>query len=170
VSDDRPGVIYAICNPAWPTWIKVGRAEGERSDAENVMKRRLYQYNTGDPDKAYKAVVWKYAACCHTAERYAHDFLDIAEAARIARLRPPLRPKNYEFYIGTLRDLLQDELVEAVQAELRVSRPVNSDVADTARASRSVIKDLLECMAMGDERLEAAAEAVLRRLDLLEGV
>jgi len=155
------------------------------------MKRRLYQYNTGDPDKAYKAVVWKYAACCHTAERYAHDFLDatsyrghgewfqqredfvetyIAEAARIARLRPPLRPKNYEFYIGTLRDLLQDELVEAVQAELRVSRPVNSDVADTARASRSVIKDLLECMAMGDERLEAAAEAVLRRLDLLEGV
>lgn len=185
---DVPGIIYAVKNPAWPTWVKVGRAEGDERDAENIMKRRLYQYNTGDPERGYEALVVEYAACCRTAERFAHDFLEvfcfrgngewfqqreedvahyIKEAARIARLHPALRSPRYTEVITEIRESLKDDTIQIVTESRR--NPRVPDVAGTAQAAHEVIRLLLETMAMPDDRLEAAAEVVLRRLDALGG-
>jgi hypothetical protein len=44
------------------------------------------------------------------------------------------------------------------------------EVAATAQAAHQIISDLLEQMAMPDERMEAAAGVVLRRLDKLRSM
>ena len=181
---DKPGIVYAVTNKAYPTWVKVGRAEGEQSDAENVMKRRLYSYNTGDPERGYEVLVSSYAACCVTAERYAHDFLDafsfrgngewfqqreddvkhfVEIAAQIARLHPALRSQRYSETLEDARNI--DTSIEAVSAGPLVDR--TSYVRETARAAHAVITDLLKMMAMPCEHTEAAAKAVLHRLDTL---
>jgi T5orf172 domain-containing protein len=191
VSDDRPGVLYAVENKVWPGWLKVGRAEGRKSDADATVKRRLYQYNTGDPLRGYSVVAQGHAACCRAAERYAHAFLEVhysrgggewfrcsaqqaevvvSKACHVARLAPHARAARFKQFIEEMRSSVKKNdtreiLVEALEGSERL--PLQVDVSNTARAASAVIKDLLECMAMGDERLEAAADAVLRKLDSL---
>lgn len=179
---DSPGVIYAVTNPAWPTWYKVGRAEGPENDLRNVLKRRIYSYNTGDPNCAYKAVVSAYAACCRTAERYAHDFLEacslrrngewfqqreievrecVIASARIARLHPALRPAHYSRVLAEMRERAEDESVQAFYESL----PAGGIPRDTAKAASEVIRDLLELMASTCSNTEADAVEILKRLE-----
>lgn len=186
---DVPGIIYVVKNPAWPTWVKVGRAEGQESDAENVMKRRLYQYNTGDPGSAYEVAFKAYAACCRTAERFAHDFLDgfcfrgagewyqqreedviryVKEAARIGRLHPSLRSLRYTEIMTEIRESVEDDTIQIVAETRRDIRPLSDPVPALAKATRSVIQELLERLPEPDERLESAAKIAMRFCDTLE--
>jgi len=183
---DRPGVVYAVENLAWPGWIKIGRAEGTKQDAESTMRRRLYGYNTGDPHRGYVVLAQAHTACCHSAERYAFAFLEVQQrrrgggewfrvdsgvvgdivdkACHVARLAPSSRAKRFKTFLEEVRAAVDDTektLQEIADIEVR------TDVAGTARAASQVIRDLLEQMAMSDENTEAAAESVLRRLDLL---
>jgi hypothetical protein len=189
--DDRPGLIYAIENTVWPGWVKIGRAEGQRRDAEEVMRRRLYQYNTGDPHRAYTVVAEDYAACCHDAERFAHAFLEarsrrgggewffesqktakdlIERACAIARLAPKPRAEQFARVVSEIRQAALED-TDDVLAEQQVSRSrpkkVSVDVAATARAARDVILALCDQQAMPDEKLDVAVQAVLRHLALL---
>ena len=58
------GYVYAIRNPAWPDWIKVGKAV----DAED----RLRSYHTGSPMRDYELVHSVYFEDRNEAERKAH--------------------------------------------------------------------------------------------------
>ena len=58
------GYVYAIRNPAWPDWIKIGKAV----DAED----RLRSYHTGSPMRDYKLVHAVFFDDRNEAERKAH--------------------------------------------------------------------------------------------------
>ena len=65
---DKEGYVYAITNPAWPEWIKIGKA----MDSDD----RLDRFQTGDPMREYKGL------CCakfedrNVAERKAHKLAE----------------------------------------------------------------------------------------------
>jgi len=119
---DVPGIVYVVKNPVWPAWLKIGKAEGDIDDSDRIMNRRLYQYNTGDPERGYSVVVYFHTACCLTAERYAQVFIQtsgfrfrkewvqhqdqedsvcmlLRKAASITRLRPKDRVDNFRVAI-----------------------------------------------------------------------
>ena len=58
------GYVYAIRNPAWPDWVKIGKAV----DAED----RLRSYHTGSPMRDYELVHSVYFEDRNEAERKAH--------------------------------------------------------------------------------------------------
>ena len=58
------GYVYAIRNPAWPDWVKIGKAV----DAED----RLRSYHTGSPMRDYKLVHAVFFEDRNEAERKAH--------------------------------------------------------------------------------------------------
>jgi len=191
MSLDTPGRVYVVTNPAWPEWLKVGFCEGSPEFSKNSLRRRLIQFNVGDPLKGYRVEADSYAACAVTAERYAHTLLEIehlrgggewfrcsVEIAQqivervcsIARVHPKTRDSRFKEVLEELRNNMteKNETQEINSEDLVNAVPTNSldseEVRATAKAAHGVIFDLLECMAMGDPRLEAAADAVLRRL------
>ena len=58
------GYVYAIRNPAWPDWVKIGKAV----DAED----RLRSYHTGSPMRDYKLIHAVFFEDRNEAERKAH--------------------------------------------------------------------------------------------------
>jgi len=60
----KEGHVYAITNPAWPEWIKIGKA----IDAED----RLSSYQTSSPMRNYKLVHFVYFEDRNVAEKKAH--------------------------------------------------------------------------------------------------
>ena len=60
----KEGHVYAITNPAWPEWIKIGKA----IDAED----RLSSYQTSSPMRNYKLVHSVYFEDRNVAEKKAH--------------------------------------------------------------------------------------------------
>jgi len=68
----KDGYVYAIINPAWPDWIKIGMAV----DAED----RLNGYQTSSPMRDYKLIHSVYFKNRSKAERKAHKLAEkIAE-------------------------------------------------------------------------------------------
>ena len=63
-STKNKGYIYAITNPAWPDWIKIGKA----IDADN----RLNSYQTSSPKRDYELLYCKYFDDYHEVEKEAH--------------------------------------------------------------------------------------------------
>ena len=186
---DYPGIVYAVENKAWPGWVKIGRAEGTKPDAEGTMRRRLYSYNTGDPHQSYAVIGTDYASCCRTAERFAFNFFEIhfesgfgewfqadgplvhdfiQRACAVARLAPASRADQFKRHLEEVR-AMKDDTERFLQeiADIETKRERSPDVGETARAASEVIRILLDYMAMPDERTQAAAEVVLRRLDAL---
>ena len=188
---DKPGSVYVVANPAWPGWVKVGHCVGARKRADLSVQRRLGQFNVADPHKSFELVSNFHAACCLTAEQFAHELLEVhhlrgkgewfrcspEEAARlveaacdIARLRPESRQYHFERELAEERSRVSepqqnDDTVKILKEIADLEDPKRrEDVAHTARAASAVIRDLLEMMAMPCENTEAAAAAVLRRL------
>jgi len=60
----KEGYVYAITNPAWPEWIKIGKA----IDAED----RLSSYQTSSPMRNYKLVYSVHFDDRNAAEKKAH--------------------------------------------------------------------------------------------------
>jgi len=60
----KEGYVYAITNPVWPEWVKIGKA----IDAED----RLSSYQTSSPMRDYKLVHSVYFEDRNVAERKAH--------------------------------------------------------------------------------------------------
>jgi len=70
--DIKDGYVYAIINPAWPNWVKIGMA----IDAED----RLNGYQTSSPMRDYKLIHSVYFKNRSKAERNAHKLAEnIAE-------------------------------------------------------------------------------------------
>jgi len=68
----KDGYVYAIINPAWPNWVKIGMA----IDAED----RLNGYQTSSPMRDYKLIHSVYFKNKSRAERNAHKLAEkIAE-------------------------------------------------------------------------------------------
>ena len=66
------GDVYAIKNPAWPTWTKVGKAVSSED--------RLNGYQTSSPHRDYEIIAKFFAEDRHEAEKMLHRELDkIAE-------------------------------------------------------------------------------------------
>lgn len=67
VRTDPSGWVYAITNPAWPGFFKIGKAAR--------LRRRLGSYQTGAPYKDYQ--IWDAIRVPdrHLAERSAHEYL-----------------------------------------------------------------------------------------------
>lgn len=61
------GYVYAITNPAFPGWVKVGKAHDE--------KARLKNYQTGDPHRSYEISVKEWFDNRSDAENRAHEEL-----------------------------------------------------------------------------------------------
>lgn len=187
---DHPGILYAIENTAWPGWVKVGRAEGPERDAEGVIRRRLYQYNTGDPLRGYVVIDQAFASCCHDAERFAHSLLEvrsrrgegewfscspnvaskiIQQACAIGRLAPQVRGDHFlELLTEARQTALQDTdlaLVEGSTTRTDTKR-LRREVATAACEAQRLIS-LLAKRATPDASLRAEIEAVMRRLDAL---
>ena len=66
-SKDRRGSVYVISNPAFPGYVKVGRA----MDVED----RLSSYQTADPLRRYKLEGYVNFADRYAAEKEAHRLL-----------------------------------------------------------------------------------------------
>lgn len=64
----KDGYVYCIVNPAWPEWVKIGRALDPYD--------RLSSYQTGSPHRDYRLIHYVYFADRYSAERTAHDSLD----------------------------------------------------------------------------------------------
>jgi len=64
---DKRGFVYVIAHPAFPEYVKIGRAFDPES--------RLSGYQTGCPRRAYELKYAVYFEDCHTAERLIHDTL-----------------------------------------------------------------------------------------------
>ena len=60
----KEGYVYAISNPAWPEWVKIGKA----IDADD----RLSGYQTSSPMRDYKLIYSVPFKDRNTAERNAH--------------------------------------------------------------------------------------------------
>jgi hypothetical protein len=188
---DHPGIVYAIENTAWPGWIKVGRAEGPERDAEGVLRRRLYQYNTGDPFRGYLVVAQAFASCCHDAERFAHAFLEIRcrrghgewfaclpstaetlllQACLLARQAPQVRGEQFTGVITEMRDNALADTDTALLEHTKSPGLRRVEVVETAQAAKQVILGLLDQQAMPDDLMERAAGDAIRRLESLEGI
>jgi hypothetical protein len=191
---DTPGYVYVLQNPAWVGWVKVGhvRWRGDNATSSVVMASRISNLNVSDPRKAFETTYTSYAACVLTAERYAHALLvvnhrrgagewfhcPLGEAQRIvesacsaARKRPESRSHHFGISLEEERvRVAQNDTEKILQeiADIEVKRLRLPEVTETARAAQEVIRGLLEQMAMSDDRMEAAAKAVLRRLAALE--
>lgn len=61
------GFVYVITHPAFPEYVKIGRAFDPES--------RLSGYQTGCPRRDYKLHFAAYFVNCHSAERFIHDWL-----------------------------------------------------------------------------------------------
>ena len=68
------GCVYVIQNPAWPEWVKVGKAV----DAQD----RLNSYQTSDPFRSYILHHHIEVSNRHTVELQVHQQLEIASALR----------------------------------------------------------------------------------------
>jgi len=194
---DRPGIVYIAENPAWPGWVKVGRAETHREGRGAALRQRLHQFNTGDPCRAYDFHADFFASCCYTAEQFAHTLLEIGfqrgggewfrcsrdiahelvgRVCAIACLRPTVRGRHFNVVLEEVRVQMAglDEthkIMRQMIAEDAAPKPARQiEVTETARAAHAVIDALLSQMAMPDENTEAAARAVQRRLDILGGL
>jgi len=185
---DRPGYVYVIHNAAWPGWVKVGHVLGVPPAVKRVLQKRVSNYNVADPHKGFVVSESFYAACALVAEDYAHKMLlnyqrgdgewfacpvdeaqrIVREACRIARLRPSDRGSYFETAIREERNRMNSD-TRKIRKEDVTKQERLPDVADTARAAHQIIQYLLESMAMPDEKLETAARAVQRRLDVLGG-
>ena len=67
------GVIYAICNPAWPDWIKIGMA--------NDVEDRCGSYQTSSPFRDYELHYQVYTKDRRYLERQAHGLVgEVAES------------------------------------------------------------------------------------------
>ena len=64
---DEPGYVYAVSNPAWGGWIKVGKA--------GSIGSRLSSYQTGSPKRDYEEEYSKYFPECGFAEKSVHSKL-----------------------------------------------------------------------------------------------
>lgn len=62
------GYVYAICNPAWPEWIKIGKA----LDSQD----RLDGYQTSSPMRDYEIIHSVYFKDRSVAERKAHKIAE----------------------------------------------------------------------------------------------
>jgi hypothetical protein len=71
-STDRRGFVYIIGNPAWPDFVKVGRAFDPES--------RLLSLQTGDPNRGYRLYRAVYFHDCYAAEREMHLRLEYYRA------------------------------------------------------------------------------------------
>lgn len=70
----KVGCVYVIKNPAWPQWVKVGKAV----DAED----RLKSYQTSDPFRAYTLHHHIEVKDRHVAELQVHQELELTSDAR----------------------------------------------------------------------------------------
>jgi hypothetical protein len=68
------GYVYAMINPAFPGWVKVGKAVS-MSDREN-------SYQTGDPHRGYKMIGGVYSEDNTDLERRAHIHLEHSSEER----------------------------------------------------------------------------------------
>ncbi len=73
-SKSTVGCVYVIQNPAWPEWVKVGKAV----DAQD----RLNSYQTSDPFRSYILHHHIEVTNRHTVELQVHQELEIASALR----------------------------------------------------------------------------------------
>lgn len=186
-----------VHNPAWPGWVKIGLIFGTREHGQRILDNRLSSYNVADPRKSYVAVMSSYAACARTAEGFAHVLLSenhnrgkgewwfcsleeahrlVEKACEIARIRPNRRKRLFDAALEKEKERGTVELSDTHKIMLRMieedssKTPKQVDVAETAQAAHAVIETLLSQMAMPDENTEAAARAVLRRLDALGSI
>lgn len=160
---DRPGIVYAVENMAWPGWIKIGRAEGPERDAVGVLRRRIYQYNTGDPFRGYNVVSEGFAFCCHDAERFAHSLLEIRcrrgagewfsctpkvasavlqRACAIARLAPTVRAEQFTNAIVEARQNVMSDTDSSITEVERGPGHMRTEIAETARSAHRLIESL----------------------------
>lgn len=89
------GFLYVIVNPAWPDYVKIGRAFDPES--------RCRQYQTGTPHRDYKVVHEVYFHDCHWAEREMHARLD---PARVGGEWFFMSPQQAVHSINKLRETL----------------------------------------------------------------
>lgn len=68
----REGFVYAITNPSFPGYVKIGRAFDPES--------RLRGYQTGCPNRSYELEHSVYFADCLTAEKEMHARLEKVRA------------------------------------------------------------------------------------------
>lgn len=181
-------------NPAWPGWVKIGCVFGTELHVERILQSRLSGYNVADPFNGYEFSLSSYAACARTAEDFAHNLVSVnhrrgkgewwycsleearrlvEKACEVARLRPSRRRSLFEEALEKERSRMKLSdthkiMTQMIAEDAATKTPKTADVSETARAARAVIETLLEQMAMPDENTEAAARAVLRRLDVLE--
>lgn len=59
------GFVYAISNPVWPGWLKIGSAL--------IVEERLAQFNTGDPYASYKLEFFTHSNDRVACERAIHS-------------------------------------------------------------------------------------------------
>jgi len=193
---DLPGYVYVIQNVAWRGWVKVGHVLGTGDALERVLTKRLSNYNVADPHKRFEVAQSFYAACAVTAERFAHDLLEINHrrgegewfrcdpeealrladgASAIARLRPAERGRRFDLALEEERQVALSD-TQKINLENVAKKDSPPDVAETARAARQIIDVLLEELEKADDyistdhsrNIEAAAKAVQRRLESLE--
>lgn len=67
-SKTTEGWLYLLTNPRLPGWFKVGKTTNPR--------RRLTQYQTGDPARAYRFVLLRFMKDHHLAEEALIERLD----------------------------------------------------------------------------------------------
>lgn len=184
---DRPGIVYAVENMAWPGWIKVGRAEGPERDAVGVLKRRIYQYNTGDPFRGYNVVAEAFASCCHDAERYAHAFLEVRcrrgagewfsctpkvasamlqRACAIARLAPAVRADQFTTTIVEVRQSVMTDTDSSITEVDKSPGHLRTEIAEAAKSAHRLIESLARTADLDAPRNIEIRE-VLSRLDHL---
>jgi hypothetical protein len=160
---DHPGIVYAVENLAWPGWIKIGRAEGPERDAVGVLKRRIYQYNTGDPFRGYIVVAEAFASCCHDAERYAHTLLEIRSrrgagewfsctakvagmvlqrACAIARQAPAARMEQFSLALEEARSKLLCDTDSSITEIDKGPGHLRAEIIATSKAAQRLIESL----------------------------
>ena len=59
------GYVYAIINPAWPDWVKIGKAFSHND--------RLNNYQTCSPFRDYNVLTYIYTYDRHNKEKQLHD-------------------------------------------------------------------------------------------------
>lgn len=92
----KEGYVYAITNPAWPEWIKIGMA----IDAED----RLNGYQTSSPMRDYSLLHYIYSDDRSVTERAAHKL-----AAKLGERSNEWFKITHEQVIQILEGLKQDD-------------------------------------------------------------
>jgi hypothetical protein len=62
---DTEGYVYVLWNPAWPAWVKIGRAD--------LAEKRAASYQTGSPFRDYEVVASRRTLDRVVLEKLAHD-------------------------------------------------------------------------------------------------